>query len=99
MDLLLLQRSPKGALLPFIPFIEAKGFSELDLAKLLHLEGKMSDARGTLPGKGTGLLKVYTLWGISSSFYLISACSTLHNGTQINSYNRYVDTVNILLVC
>lgn len=34
MDLLLLQRSPKGALLPFIPFIEAKGFSELDLAKL-----------------------------------------------------------------
>lgn len=31
---------------------------------------------GMFPGKGTGLGRVCTLWEISSSFYLISACST-----------------------
>lgn len=51
------------------------------------------------PGKGAGLATVCTLGEISSSFYLKSACSTLHNGIQINSYNRYGDTVNILLAC
>lgn len=69
------------------------------MAELRYLDGKVSYARGMLPGQGTGLLKGCTLWEISSSFELISACFTLHEGTQINSYNRYVDTVNTLLVC
>lgn len=38
---------------------------------------KINYVVGTFPGKRTGLRRVCTLWEISSSFYLISACSTL----------------------